>query len=438
MSIMVRINGSAPMRFMIDTGCAYPVVIDRRVAEKLQLPKTGVTSIIKQGHMPSEEVSVQSIEYVGRLGNAEIECRTADVADLSVVKVIQNDVDGILGMPAFEKVTSQFDLATHTLALYPEEHRPYQPLGCAALKLESADTGLTFVNVGVGKIHARLELDTGSMSTSCPPDVAEAQCPLTHGLSLRTGVDGSFGISDQLVLAELRIGDLVERKVVVDVEQPHDLPLLGINLLSRFRFTLDPRNHLVTLERAADYFDRCRLPGESGITIVRRGHATHVKRVTPKSNAAKAGIRAGDEILSADGVEPRTLTLTQFYEVLDGTEKTTARLRVRHGTSGPRDVQFVRGSEFDGKRDKLYGLMLWKPRAEPIRVVGVTKGTPGGKSGLRPGDVITQIDGQDTARFTAESFAGKYGAKGLRLKVKRPGVPRTLNLRLRAEAEPKH
>jgi len=143
------------------------------------------------------------------------------------------------------------------------------------------------------------------------------------------------------------------------------------------------------------------------------GHGVVVVEVTEKGPAQRAGIRVGDIIVSlgGGGIDDRK----EFYDILRGfTIGDPVRLEVRRGVV--KHVMTIKGEEIptevlDQFAWEAAGLAVEKPSrsrtsqrgtAPGLSVARVRQGSPAGRIGIRPGDVIGQV-GKDKVR-SMEAF----------------------------------
>jgi regulator of sigma E protease len=130
-----------------------------------------------------------------------------------------------------------------------------------------------------------------------------------------------------------------------------------------------------------------------------------VGEVEPQSIAARAGLRAGDEIVAVGGRETATREAT-VLAILDELMKGGAiglELRGPDGGERPADLQL------DGDRRALtepgallpgIGFDFWYPEI-PAKVGKVIAGSPAERAGLREGDEILALDGTPIKDFEA-------------------------------------
>jgi membrane-associated protease RseP (regulator of RpoE activity) len=162
-------------------------------------------------------------------------------------------------------------------------------------------------------------------------------------------------------------------------------------------------------------------PGADGLAIA---------DVSPDSPFARAGLREGDRIISVNR-QPVTSD-AQFVQMMLSPEFT-----------GPASIVVARG----GARETitinpglvsqsmvaydplyLYGLMLDERSPDRLIVQRVFPRTPAFYAGLRPGDVITTVNGQRISDLNALTQALQGAAGDLTLQITRGGQPRQLAL----------
>ena len=129
-----------------------------------------------------------------------------------------------------------------------------------------------------------------------------------------------------------------------------------------------PRNN-AELERS--------LKAELGITLTQTLGRFYIKNTSMRSNLRKAGIRAGDAIISAWSIMCDYLTLEELHDLLLGPEEATISLTME------RKIRFKKGMAFDAKL-----VMKW----EGATLDSVTDGSAAKKAGLRDRDLIVALD----------------------------------------------
>jgi len=114
-----------------------------------------------------------------------------------------------------------------------------------------------------------------------------------------------------------------------------------------------------------------------GITVTQSAGRFYVKNTSMRSNFRKAGIRAGDALISAWSIMCDYLTLEELHDLLLGPEEATISLTTE------RKVKFRKGLPFDATL-----VMKW----EGATVESVKDGSAAKKAGLRDRDLIVALD----------------------------------------------
>jgi regulator of sigma E protease len=165
-----------------------------------------------------------------------------------------------------------------------------------------------------------------------------------------------------------------------------------------------------------------------------------VGRVAADSPAARAGLRADDEILRMDGqtVSGRGDVVFGLIDAMSGDG--VAKLTVRTPGGAERDLE-LRVDDPAQRRALTepsalmggLGLRFWSPPM-PARIGRVLPQGPADLAGLRAGDLVTAIDGEPVADFAAmgEALAARPNRE-VRVAYDRDGVPATTMVRTSAD-----
>jgi len=108
--------------------------------------------------------------------------------------------------------------------------------------------------------------------------------------------------------------------------------LLGYSFLKRFRVGLDYPHRLLWLDPVPDYReDRPYEYSQVGLQLERLRGGVRVAAVADGSPAARAGIEAGDLIVSLEGASADTTDVIRLSRMLEGPPGSPVTLRVRRG-----------------------------------------------------------------------------------------------------------
>lgn len=189
----------------------------------------------------------------------------------------------------------------------------------------------------------------------------------------------------------------------------------------------------------------------------------HMLRLTEEPDLVKTFEKLGDEDEVAEfraRIQPwllraqkrSRLSLTNMTETFNRVLKINREIRLLPQTMLVRE--FVHGAlqPLDQFSDMLWpadteefnkhtqgkftgvGISIRKPRGEPIRVISPLEGTPAYRAGIRPGDVITRIDGRPAAPLSitraVQEITGPPDTSVV-LTIKRPGEEKAFDVKLK-------
>ena len=370
--VYLRINGAEPMAFQVDTGTRFALMLQRWAADKLHLKITGDAT--SYGKKIGSIAPLQSTEYVfaptSKTFHMELTPCEALVVDTNfdLFQGAGKKLAGILGIGMLSAMTVRFDFVAKTMTCFADSHPLLDIPGAARLDLQqpalkSDDARYITEVVFPGQKKIWMLLDTGATNTSIPKSVSASVKPLASDTGkinlaeIRDDGNAKIYPYDVFFLPLLRLGDFQEPNVVLTAK--NDLPTLGgfgMDIFSRFRLTLDFPNHAMYLERAKDYAERSRPPGDAGFTLEPRPTGYYVGSVKRRSAADKAGLREEDRISSIDGRRLLGLPENSVKHLLDGYAGAAIELRVTRAGTGAEEtaltISYERGSLFRTTKKK--------------------------------------------------------------------------------------
>jgi hypothetical protein len=342
--IKVRVNGSAPLDFILDTG-ASDCGIDRKRADELHIPleplegRTGIgTGEGDPGIAVARGVSfgIGAVELSNRVAYA------VPFGELSAA--IGRRIDGVIGADLFQAYAVRIDYAARSVELFDGAKYRHSGKG-AVLRLTFSD-GRPFVAArvefaGRRSLAGRFIVDTGDGSAIGlhTPFVRKHRLPPDGQPGLREITRGIAGSAPEVRARALRfrLGPFALREPVVALAQaekgstadPTYEGSIGGEVLRRFTVTLDYRNRRMILERASG-FDAPFAVDASGLDLGATGpdlSAIVVERVSDGAPASQAGIRAGDRLVAIDGVPASQLDVARL-QAMFAKQAVTYRLTI--------------------------------------------------------------------------------------------------------------
>lgn len=333
--VRATVNGSAPLWFILDTGCSGPSIVSRECADRLKLQRgsedrvdVGAGSGVKAGI-----ATVQQPVKLEALGKT-LSVNEPRVLTLDHVAPLEGRrVDGLVGSDFMMQHVVAIDYARHQITVHdPAAYAPPPGAIVVPLTIENAWPVVegTIVPRGGTPIPCRLIIDTGVRNVITLFRPFAEKHGLYESADLRDAVIGGGvgGLSrgDVARLDELTLGPASFPKAVAVFSRDTgglfamDGPVQGIvggDLLRRHKVTFDYTNARMVLEpypAPADFehdmsgvFLRAEAPDFRAIKVM---------GVTARTPAAQGGIQVDDEIVSIDGRRTPKLTLDGARELL--------------------------------------------------------------------------------------------------------------------------
>jgi len=342
-AIDVSVNGSRPLAFIIETGWSTTNLLMADDIGDIDFDFSGGKATKHQMGRPARGVRLD-------IGDLRIEGADMEVASKSDQELLgMLPEDGILGAQFLRSVVVEIDWERNRLRLHdPSSFEA--PADMTALALETR-VGLIFASGEItidGKSKPiQFIVDTGSAGTlllrADRVGVPERRISgVTLGQSLYGPVKGDIGRIEQLTLGGAKMENVVARfldgssnMVAVGADAN-----LGTGVLSRFLVTFDYANKRMFLKPNATLADPFPF-STSGVAIDREiaeDGSVGIVMVFEGSPAARAGLTAGDRIISLDSTPVRDLGVKAIREQLRRAPGTKIILEVQEDGSA-REVE---------------------------------------------------------------------------------------------------
>jgi len=264
-----------------------------------------------------------------KIGSIELDQKSPVACfDISAVReAIGRDVEGMLGMPLFRSNIIRLDFDRRRIEILPSSCRPSADWG-NPVKI-SMKSGVPTVTVDLpGGVKEECTVDTGfTGSISLATDVFSK---LSNGQAILPLEDRSSILANGMrqrrrgKLSMLTIDDFESKSLIV--LDGGKGSRLGLQYLRRYRVTFDLGRNQLYLAKGMDFNgpDKASL---IGIGLLRRNDRTLVAEIQRNSPGEKAGILAGDEVISVAG------------ESIDGMSLGEARWKLRELPDSHRSVE---------------------------------------------------------------------------------------------------
>ena len=425
--VQVSINGHPPLPFVVDTGTTPPLLLAPWAAKELGL--TPSSQVEKADNFTFSRAPIMSVvlQGVNHDSNTAFDIREAFVTNWSIINlaVPHPHIAGLVGIGALKSVTSRFDFAAKTLTIFTMPHPPLYIPGGTTLPLRSNNANVFTVHAVLAPdTTADLIVDTGSSDTQVPLSVLPALHPkMPISSELHETVDNTLYVCPTLPLANIMIGKAQVPNVSVGTLPATISQSLGMDILTRYRMTLDGPNGQLTLEPSAHggHDDL----GWAGLFVKQSGDGWAISRFEKGAPAQSAGLKLGDKVLTVNGIRVAGTQQLFCERLLGGLLGHRIQTTVQRGAGQLVDVSWTATTDSDTTPSPLGGLPMQKPLGGSWMVLEVIKNCPGDKAGLQAGDTLTQIDGEATATMSLDRFAELAKKPTVQVEVERlgSGVP---------------
>jgi hypothetical protein len=320
--VRVRVDGSEPLWFLLDSGAETSVVnMDR--AKALGLKMQSGLQARGYGEGTLEAALVQNVTF--ELPGVRVPTKAVVAIPLTALEPFEGRrIDGILGYDVIGGFVLEIDYARRTIDLLDPRDYTYDGKG-AKVPFEFHGN-VPMVRAAIrdgarGRLEGRFTVDTGArqalslhrpfVASSWLDALAEKAIAAPHGVGVGGETKTKVGRVDALELGPFTI-----ERPVAGFE--YDAKGAGANadvagniggeVLRRFTVTFDYSRRVMYLEPNAAFtepFEYDMLGAQ--LTADEGGFA--IRRVIDGSAAAAAGLRAGDRLVGVDGRPASALTL---------------------------------------------------------------------------------------------------------------------------------
>jgi predicted aspartyl protease len=283
--VAVFVNGRGPFTFLFDTGSNVTTLS---------------TKVVRAAHV----AIVNRVPGHHAIGRAN-EIRVGGISMQNYYAVVEDgdDVDGILGFNSFGNNYLTFDLSSKTLTVAAH----VVPLPRSFWLHYTIKKHLPLIDLFVDGRKLPTLIDTGDDAYAWEGTSADLQGLLfDHSPVLAAivfnGETGATRTTMTSVDGALELGSVRSERPAVAINESLPVPDIGVDVVDQFTMEFDRIRHRVAFQ---PHFSGSTFvaPGEitCGLYISFRQPSRLVRDVLPGMSPARAGLRAGDLILSIDG-----------------------------------------------------------------------------------------------------------------------------------------
>jgi predicted aspartyl protease len=326
----VRVNGSEPLNFVLDSGAGASVIIDSRGSRRLQLEMGGEISVSGVGDGPNPVARIVP-DTAFSLGDVSLGGQSVIFLPLESIPFFDDldDVyfDGVIGAPFFTRFVIEIDHNLQQVSFtdpsvakerFSDE---WQEVG---LEIESGVPYMTAqVDVGRGlPVDVKLLVDTGFRGAlSLTPSTDEKlEKPIEYFQAIGEGLSGDVvsqvAMSESLTLAGYRLSQLpVSYAISGGESEDGSNGIVGNEVLQQFNLVFDYARERL-LFTPSQNFPTSIGADRSGLQV--RPHAAGgiVKRIAPGSTGELSPLQVGDIITTFDDVPVSYASVAELKRTL--------------------------------------------------------------------------------------------------------------------------
>ncbi|MCP9767571.1 signal protein PDZ [Lacihabitans sp. LS3-19] len=352
--VKVKINNSDTLNFILDTGVSSFIITDPTLGEKLGLNFTRQVRINGAGENAYINANV-SIGHEISLGGIRAEKQNLVVLESDILKLSEYmgvPIHGIFGHDLFDRFVVKIDFGSKEIRLYDSKKYKYKkskgemyPLVVTQSKpyIEAIEMAQ---NTDKEFTKLRLVIDTGAghalmLNTQDTPPIhlPDKVIRANLGKGLNGDINGHIGRIERFKIGKYEFKDVLASfpdslSFSLKFGETSDIRQgsIGGEFLRRFVITFNYREGYLVLKplkiNKRETFEH----DMSGMEVRAKGanyDDFFISFVTPNSQAEKAGIKEGDQIIFMNNKHYKELNINDIYKKLSSKEGTEIELFVR-------------------------------------------------------------------------------------------------------------
>lgn len=349
--VYLSINGSEPLPFLFDTGYSGHIIVDEPVAKRLNLPEKKETGVATDGAGKKRQVktaSVNKLQFPSTSGyqlDIPYPYVYVDKLGMDDETVQPKPCAGIVGVGMFVNTTVYISWEKQTILLVVGEHKPLDSLP-EAVALPMKEKGRLFYvewSPVPGQKPVQYLVDTGAITTSLPADTVSALKPKESMVGASLSAFDRVRTRKLNKLPQLNVGKYAFPDFVVYTENS-EVPVIGLDVLSRFRVGMDFRRNVLTLEPTRAMLKPSNIPTLTGLVLGRKDGKLIIAGI---ANGVPESLKSyvGKEVLSIDSVPTEKIAVGLAQAMLDGNSESEVVVKLLDGIT-EKEVLLKRISQF--------------------------------------------------------------------------------------------
>ena len=339
--VPVRVNGSAPLKFVLDSGAAATVIMESHGSRQLPLVAGGEIELAGAG------TGFRSVANI--VNDTELSVGTLRLLGQSVIRVPLSSMpffdsldevyfDGVIGYDFLRRFVTEIDHERGEVVFYEPEAFAARGKGLddswqeLPLDIVSSMPYLeTLVDTGAGSaVAVRVLVDTGSTGalSLVPANHEQLEAPGRYYRTYSQGLTGKTtyhsAMANGIHLGQYQLAPLlVNYSMTGGYSEGGSHGILGNRLLSRFNLIFNYEARQLWLKPN----QRFALPvgaDRSGLRILPHARGAIVKSVAPATAGAALGLEAGNVITEFEGRPVTTANLARLQQALQSQRRKIA------------------------------------------------------------------------------------------------------------------
>ena len=346
MVISLQINQNTISDFVLDTGASV-TVIDKTIAAQLGLPLQDKATQITGTSGVNNDVNKTQKQQIALSNNVVLKDLELYVSDLLRI----GNIKGIIGFDLFKEFVTETNFDTKIISFYKRKGKP-NTIGYQSLNfVESFCTPEIKISVVLpnGRSFSdKVTFDTGNVAE---PFIFNSPFAQKHGLSTKfdklitresSGITAISKKIEKGVTPSIKIKNFELTEIPIALSTAEEGMLskeaymgnLGLQYISKFNFILDYNRKKIYLKPNKSFNDAFNFP-LSGINLESKEGEIFIKSIDRPSEADEKGLKAGQQLISINGIEGRNI---RFYKELLSSEGKEISITIKMDDGTPKTI----------------------------------------------------------------------------------------------------